>query len=260
MEAIVREDDLWASLQVNLWNAQRSDCPTPDKLRIFGDCCTACTVPDVALWSLENSTKVDWRAPEFGSLAQKFEPFIMHCFQDSFMKRATSFRIGLIRARCCKILLAKFVDDIESEDTIFFRSQWDVAFLAKQFRSFGIGDGKDAEFWKSHINGGHIGSTFASKAREMINHWHVAHDSPLLIFYRLGHLVTSAVPLHGSGLRSVDLEKVWELRRSIMKDPRLPLGNASDQVWEKLRGLRAEVSRLSVRRITMEISCGPCLR
>ena len=153
MESIVREDDLWASLHVNLWSAQRSDCPTPDKLRIFEDCCT---MLDVALWSLENSTKVDWHAPEFGSLAQKFESFITHGFQDSFMRRATSFRVGLIRIRCCKILLAKIFDDIESEGTIFFWSQWDVAFLAKMFRSFGIGDGKDAEFWKSYINGGNI--------------------------------------------------------------------------------------------------------
>jgi len=115
-------DELWTCLQVNLWSAQRSDCPTPDMLRIFEDCCT---VLDVALWSLENSTKVDWRAPEFGSLAQKFESFITHCFQDSFMKGVTRFRVGLIRARSCKILLAKFLDDdIESEGTIFSQSLW----------------------------------------------------------------------------------------------------------------------------------------
>ena len=243
MEGIVREDDLWASLQVSLWNAQQSDCPTPDKLRILDDCCT---VLDVALWSLENSTKVDWRAPEFGSLAQKFESFITHCFQDSFMRRATTFRVGLIRARCCKILLARVFDDIESEGTIFFRSQWDVAFLAKLFRSFDIGDEEDAEFWESYIHGGHVGPKFASKAREMFNR--VAHDGPLLIFYRLGYLATTAIPLHGSDLSSVDLDKIWELQRSIMEDSRRPLWDASNQVWEKLRGLQTEVSSLCAKK------------
>jgi hypothetical protein len=243
MEGVVHKDKLWASLQVNLWNAQRSGSFTPDKLRIFEDCCT---VLDVALWSLENSTKVDWRAPEFGSLAQKFESFITHCFQDSFMRRATRFRVGLIRSRCCKILLAQFFDEIQSEGTIFFRSQWDVAFLAKLFWNLGIGDGKDAEFWKGYLNGGHIGSNFTSKAREMIKH--VAHDGPLLIFHMLGHLATTSIPLHGSDLSPADLEKVWDLQRSIMNDPRLPFRDASDQVWDKLRGLRAEVSSLCVKK------------
>jgi len=33
-----------------------------------------------------------------------------------------------------------------------------------------------------------------------------------------------------------------------MRDPRLPFRDASDQVWEKLRGLRAEVSSLCVKK------------
>jgi hypothetical protein len=40
MEKVVNRDDLWTSLQVNLWNTQRFDSPIPDKLRIFEDCCT----------------------------------------------------------------------------------------------------------------------------------------------------------------------------------------------------------------------------
>jgi len=33
-----------------------------------------------------------------------------------------------------------------------------------------------------------------------------------------------------------------------MRDPRLPFRDASDQVWEKLRGLRAEVSGVCVKK------------
>jgi hypothetical protein len=77
MERVVRDDDLWTSLQVNLWNTQRSDSPIHDKLRIFEGCCT---VLDLAFSVLEDSRKVDWRAPEFGSLLQHFESFITHYF------------------------------------------------------------------------------------------------------------------------------------------------------------------------------------
>ena len=241
MEGIVCDDGLWASLQVNLWNAQRSDLPIPDKLRVFEDCCT---VIDVAFSSLEGSTKMDWRAPEFGSLAHQFESFINHCFQGSFMARATSFRVGVIRARCCKALLAQFCDDVERDGTIFFRSQWDVASLARLFWTLGIGDGKDSdtEFWKPYINGGQIGAEFATKARETIDQ--AARDGSLLTFYKLGRLVTMAVPLHGSGLVPQDLEKVWGLQRSMINDQHLPLNRASDQVWERVDRLRTEVNHL----------------
>jgi len=241
MEGIVCDDGLWASLQVNLWNAQRSDVPIPDKLRVFEDCCT---VIDVAFSSLEGSTKMDWRAPEFGSLAHQFETFINHSFQGSFMARATSFRVGVIRARCCKALLAQFCDDVERDGTIFFRSQWDVASLARLFWTLGIGDGKesDTEFWKPYINGGQIGAEFAIKARETIDQ--AARDGSLLTFYKLGRLATMAVPLHGSGLVLQDLEKVWDLQRSMVNDQHLPLNRASDQVWERVDRLRTEVNHL----------------
>jgi hypothetical protein len=68
-------------------------------------------VLDVAFSVLENSREVDWRAPEFGSLWQHFESFITHGFEGAFMGRAASFRIGIIKARFCKVLLAQFWDD-----------------------------------------------------------------------------------------------------------------------------------------------------
>src|SRR6266478_3739101 len=100
MVKVIRHDDLWASLQVNLWNTQRSDRPTPDKLRVFED---SCTVIDLAFSILEDSPDVDWRAPEFGSLSQHFESFITHCFPGAFMGRTTSFRVDIIKTRLCKI-------------------------------------------------------------------------------------------------------------------------------------------------------------
>jgi len=241
MEDMVFKDDLWTSLQVNLWNAQRSDRPTPDKLRILEDCCT---VLDVAFSSLESSTNIDWRAPEFGSLARHFESFITHCFQDAFMGRATSFHVGMIRARCSKALLTQFCGDNDRDGTIFFRSQWDVASLARLFCGLSIEDGKnsDVKFWKSYVNGGHIGPEFTAKARETIHR--TARDGPLLIFYKLGYLATTAVPLDGSGLGPKDLEKVWELLRNMIENERPALDRASVQVREKLGTLRGEVSHL----------------
>jgi hypothetical protein len=241
MEDMVCKDDLWTSLQVNLWNAQRSDRPTPDKLRVFEDCLT---VLDVAFSSLEGSTKVDWRAPEFGSLFHCFESFITHCFKDSFMGRATSFHVGMIRARCSKALLTQFHGDTERDGTIFFRSQWDVASLARLFCGLSIGDGKDSDvqFWKSYVNGGHIGPEFTAKARETIHR--TARDGPLLIFYNLGYLATTAVPLDGSGLGPKDLEKVWELLGNMIENERPALDRASIHVREKLGTLRGEVSHL----------------
>ncbi len=120
MVKVIRHDDLWTSLQVNLWNTQRSDRPTPDKLRVFEDCCT---VIDLAFSILEGSPDVDWRAPEFGSLSQHFESFITHCFQGAFMGRTTSFRVDIIKTRLCKALLSQFKHDIDREGTISFRSQ-----------------------------------------------------------------------------------------------------------------------------------------
>ncbi|KAI0286172.1 hypothetical protein BC826DRAFT_1050040 [Russula brevipes] len=127
---MVCDDDLWMSLKVNLWNARRSDGPNPDQFRTFEDCCT---VLDVAFSALEDSSKVDWRAPEFGSLTQHFELFITHCFQSTFMLRTTSFRLGMIKARFCKALLSQFRHDVDREAGLVFRSQWDVASLARLF-------------------------------------------------------------------------------------------------------------------------------
>jgi hypothetical protein len=52
MEKVVNRDNLWTSLQVNLWNTQRFDIPIPDKLRVFEDCCT---VLDLTFSVLEDS-------------------------------------------------------------------------------------------------------------------------------------------------------------------------------------------------------------
>ena len=241
MEDIVCKDDLWASLEVNLWNAQRADLPTPDKARVFEDCCV---VLDVAFSCLENSTKVDWRAPELGSLIQHFELFTTHFLQNSFMGRATSFRVHVIRARCCRALLAQFCSDVVRDGTIFFRSQWDVTSLARLFWTLGVGDGKDAEFWKSYINGGPV-VEFSKKALQTMDQ--ATRDGPLLIFCKLGRLATMAMPLRGSGLETKDLENVWELQRGMINDIRLPLSCASDNVWEKLRGLKMDVNNLRVK-------------
>jgi hypothetical protein len=253
MEGMVCHDDLWTSLQVNLWNAQRSDSPTPSKLRVFEDCCT---VLDVAFSALEDSEKVDWRAPEFGSLAQHFESFITHCSQGAFMARTTSFRVGIIKARICKAVLSQFRDDLDREGTLFFRSEWDAASLARLICTLGMGDGEDAEFWKSYVNWGHIGAEFTPKARRMVDV--AARDGPLLIFCKLGHLATTAVPLDGSGLGTKDIEKVLELQRNIIQDPRRPLTPASEKVWAELGQLRNQVSDLCSKNTSARITYATC--
>jgi hypothetical protein len=239
IETVVRHDDLWISLQVNLWNAQRSDIPTPDKLRVFEDCCT---VIDLVFSVLEDSEEVDWRTPEFGSLAQCLESFITHCFQGAFMGRATGFRVGIVGARFCKALLTQFRNDIDREGTVFFRSQWDVASLARLIHTLGLGDEEDAEFWNSYVYGGHIGTELTVKALEMIDI--AARDGPLLIFCQLGHLAATAVPLRQSGLECKGIEKVWEIQRKVVDNKRLPLNRASDAVWERLGQLREQVNNL----------------
>ena len=240
MEKVILHDELWTSLQVNLWNTQRSERPTPDKLRTFEDCCT---VLDLAFTVLEDSREVDWRAPEFGSFSQHFESFITHCLQGAvFMGRATSFRIGIIKARFCKALLAQFKDDIDREGTVCFRSQWDVASLARLICTLGLRDEQNAEFWHSYVNGGHIGPNFTARALEIINV--TARDGPLLIFCQLGHLAATAVPLGQSGLELKDIERVWELQRKVIENKRLPLNRASYIVWEALDQQREQVNDL----------------
>ena len=243
MENVIREDDLWTSLQVNLWNTQKSDSPTPDKHRVFEDCCT---VVDLAFSVLEDSREVDWRAPEFGSLSQHWESFIAHCFQGAFMGRATSFRVGVIKARFCKALLAQFSDDIKKEGTVSFRSQWDVASLARLICTLGLQDEGNPEFWNSYVNGGHIGTEFTTKALEMIEI--TARDGPLLIFCLLGRLTASAVPLDQSGLEFEDIEKVRKLQRKVIDKERLrerlPLNSPSEKVWGNVGQMRKQVQDL----------------
>ena len=237
MEKVIRHDDLWTSLQVNLWNTQWSDSPTPDKLRVFEDCCT---VLDLAFSVLEDSQGVDWRASEFMSLLQHFESFIAHCFQGAFIEKLTSFRVGIIKAQSCKALLAQLWNDHEREGIVSFRSQWDVASFARVIHSLSLRDKDDAEFWSSYVNGGHVGEDFKAKAQEMIKI--TACDGPILIFCQLGHLAAAAVPLSQSGLESEDIEKVWEPQKKVIEKRRLPLKHASDTVWEALIQLREEVN------------------
>jgi hypothetical protein len=239
MEKVVRYDDLWVSLQVNLWNTQRSDGLILEKHRVFEDCCT---VIDLAFSVLEDSRKVDWRAPEFGSLTQHWESFIAHCFQVVFMGRATSFRVGVIKARFCKALLSQFSNDIERDGTVLFRSWWDVASLARLICTLGLRDKENPEFWNSYVNGGHIGTVFTTKALEMIDI--TARDGPLLIFCLLGHLAVSAVPLDRSGLEFEDIEKVRELQVKVIDKERLLLNCPSDKVWGDVGQLRKQVCDL----------------
>ena len=240
MEDFVNHDDLWTTLQVNLWNSLRSDSLIPDKLRVFMACCA---VIDVALLALEDSQMVDWRAPKFGSLAQHFEMFIIHCFQGTFIGRALGFRIGLIKARFCKALLAQFSEELDREGTMFFRSQWDVASLARLFCTLEVGDEGDEEFWKSYIDEGHIRDEFMIKAREMLKM--AMHDGRLLSFCKLGHLAAMAWSFDGSDLEHVDIEKLWKLQRKMVADVRLPLNRASPEVWAELDRLRDEVNDIS---------------
>jgi hypothetical protein len=240
MEKVVRDDNLWTSLQVNLWNIQRSDRPTPDKHRVFEDCCT---VVYLAFLIPEDSREVDRRAPEFESLAQNWWPFIEHSFrvQGTFMGRATSFRVGVIKARFCNVLLAWVSNDI-NEGTVSFRSQWDVASLARLIRTLGLRDEENPESWNSYVNGGHIGTEFTTKALEMIDI--IARDGPLLIFCLLGRLVLTAVPLDQSGLEFEEIEKVRELQVKVIDEERLRLNHPSDKVWGDIGQMRKQVHDL----------------
>ena len=239
MEKIVLCDNLWSDLQLILWTRERSISSASDKFRVFEYCCN---ILNVAFSVLEDSHKVDWRAPEFGSLWQQFESFVTHGFQGAFMGRATSFRFGLIKARFCKVLLAQFRDDIIQKNILSFRSQWDVASLAKLIYYLGLQDKDDPEFWNSYFNGGHIGTKVTEKAHEMVDV--VASDGPLSIFCQLGHLATSTIPSHHSDLDRKDIEKVLELQDRLMADQQMPLNQASDTFWKDLDRLREQVKGL----------------
>jgi hypothetical protein len=77
----------------------------------------------------------------------------------------------------------------------------------------------------------------------------ITSDGPLSIFCQLGHLATSTIPSHHSGLERKDIEKVLELQDKLMVDQRLPLNGASDTVWEDLDRLREQVDRPLWRRL-----------
>ena len=235
MEGLVCHDYLWASLQVNLWNSLRSNDFIPNKLRVFDSCCT---VIDAAFVALENSQKVDWRAPDFGSLAHYFELFVTDCFQGMFIERAIGFRVGLIKARLCRAVLAQFLDEFDREGTVIFRSQWDVASLARVLYFLGVGNDSDVEFWKSFVDGGHIGPEFIARTHTILGT--AARDGPLLNFCKLGYLGIMAVPSKG-GPDDTGVSGLLDLLQKMTDDPRLPLTLASTPVWDDLGRLRDEV-------------------
>jgi hypothetical protein len=241
MDKVVRHDDLWSNLRMILSITQRSISSSSDKFRVF-ECC--CHVLGGAFSVLEDSREVDWREPKFGSLWKQFESIITHGFEEAFMGREASFRIGIIKARFCKVLLAQFWDDTFSKKVLSFHSQWDAASLAKLIYFLGLRheDRDDTEFWESYFNGGHIGAEFTEKALEMVKK--ITNEGPLLIFCQLGHLATSTIPYHPSGLERKDITKVLELQDKLMVDQRMPLNRASDTVWKDLGLLRKQVDDL----------------
>jgi hypothetical protein len=159
------------------------------------------------------------------------------------MSRAATFRIGIIKARFCKVLLAQFWDDAIHKNVLSFRSQWDVASLAKLIYYLGLRDEDDPKFWNSYCSGGHIGEEFTTKALKMVKT--IASDGPLLIFCQLGLLATSTIPSRHSGLKPKDIEKVFELQDKLKADKRPPLNGASDTAWKHLDRLREQVKGLS---------------
>ncbi|KAI9458337.1 hypothetical protein BJY52DRAFT_1269150 [Lactarius psammicola] len=220
MEGLVCYDNLWTSLQVHLQNSLR-----------------CCIVIDAAFMALEDSQIVDWRAPDLGSLSHYFELFVTDCFEGMFVERAIGFRVGLIKARFCKAVLAQYLNEFNRGGTVVFRSHWDVASLARVFYSLGIGNDADMEYWKSFVNGGRIGAEFMAKTHAMLVT--ATRDGPLLTFCKLGHLGMMTVPFKESGLANSDIKKLLDLLQKVMEDTRLT--PASSAVWEDLRRLRDEV-------------------
>ncbi|KAI9458334.1 hypothetical protein BJY52DRAFT_1269126 [Lactarius psammicola] len=250
MEGLVCYDHLWTSLQVHLQNSLRSNTFIPDKLRVFERCCI---VIDTAFMTLEDSQIVDWRAPDLGPLSHYFELFVTDCFQGIFVERAIGFRVGLIKARFCKVVLAQYLNEFNREGTVVFRSQWDVASLARVFYFLGVGNDADVEFWKSFVDGGRIGAEFMAKTHAMLAT--ATRDGPLLNFCKLGHLGMMAVPFKESGLEDMDFKKLFDLLQKMMEDPRLTL--ASTPVWEDLADYEMK-STTPARRAAMRMQniCG----
>jgi hypothetical protein len=239
MEGLVLYDHLWISLQVHLLNSLRPNSFVPATIHVFDTCCT---VIDTAFVALEKSHKVDFRTPDFGSLAHYFDVFVTDCFQGIFIERAIGFRVGLIKARFCNAVLAQFLDEFSLKGTVVFRSHWDVASLARVFYSLGVGGDAGVEFWKSFVDGGPIDEELMAKTFATLE---VAkRDGPLLNLCRLGHLGMMAVPFEGSGLEEADFAKLLNLMQKMTEDSCLPLANASTSVWEELRQLRDEVAEI----------------
>ena len=247
VEDLVCYDELWTTFQTILANSFQSDNPIPEKLRMFDTCCGV--IDDVFI-VLENSQKVDWRVPEFGPLAHHFELFVTSCFQGTFVSRATGFRVGLIKARFCKAVLAQFMHQANIQGALVFRSQWDVAALARIFYTLGVGSEEDMEFWKQFVDGGQIGAEFMAKAHETLEL--AIRDGSMLNFVKLGHLATTAVPSEGSGLEDAEFGKLVDLLQKMMDDSELPLQLASVKVWEGLSQLRDQVREISAKSIDVD--------
>jgi hypothetical protein len=241
MEGLVCYDHLWISLQVHLSNSLRPNGFTPAVLRVFDTCCT---VIDAAFVALETS-KVDWRAPNFGSLAHYFELFVTDRFRGMFIERAIAFRVGLIKARFCRAVLAQFLNEFKTEGTVIFRSHWDVAALARIFYSLGVSSDADVEFWKSFVDGGPVGVTQVAKTHTTLDT--AKRDGPLLNFCKLGYLGLMAVPFKGSGLTDTDFKNLLALMQKMTEDLQLPLTQASTPAWEELDRLRREVADTRTR-------------
>ena len=118
MEGLVRRDHLWISLQDHLSSSMRLNSSVSDRLRTFE---AWCTIIDAAFVALEKSV-VDWRAPDFGSLAHHLDVFATERFRGVYLERAVGFRVGLIKARFCRAVLAQFLDEFDRERTVVFRS------------------------------------------------------------------------------------------------------------------------------------------
>jgi hypothetical protein len=244
MEDVVNCDGLWTMLLTDLSNNEWSDSPISYKLRVFENCAT---VLGVVFSALKDSPRMNWRAPELGSLLQRLELFMTYYFRGAFLGRAISFRVGIIKARFCKALLAQLKDEIDREGAVCLQSRWDFASLARLISTLDLRDKEDAKFWNSYIYGGRNGVDFATKILDMIDI--TIRNGPLVIFCQLVHLAAMAVPLDQCRLALKDIEEVWELQRKLIEDQRLPLYLASDTVWEELGRLRGQVNDLCCRNV-----------
>ena len=244
MEDVVNRDGLWTILLMGLSNNDRSDSSISYKLRVVESCVT---VLDVVFLTLENSPRMNWRAPDLGSLLQHLELFMTYYFRGALLGRVISFRAGIIKARFCKALLAQLKDEIDREGAVCLQSRWDLASLVNLIFSLGLRDKEDAKFWNSYIKGGRNGVDFTTKLLELIDI--TTRNGPLVIFCQLVHLVVIAVALDQCRLTLKDIEEVWELQRKLIEDQRLPLYLASDTVWEELGWLREQINDLCCRNV-----------